>query len=108
MIRPTAITADRHRAVLAVTWNDGHRSHFPFNALSAACPCANCNNEREQLTAQGLDPAQAFSPKSSLLQAIEPVGNYAINIIWQDGCSYGIYTWDLLLQLEGQHPDWRD
>ncbi len=107
-MRPTGITADRHRAVLSVTWNDGHRTNFPFGALSAACPCASCSNEREQLAARGLDPEKDFTPKSSLLQAIEPVGTYAINIVWQDGCRYGIYTWDLLLQLEEQHPDWRN
>ncbi|MCL5997723.1 MAG: DUF971 domain-containing protein [Chloroflexi bacterium] len=105
-MRPTGITADRHRAVLAITWNDGHCTNFPFVELSAACPCANCNDEREKLRAQGLDPRKDFKPKSSLLQAIEPVGSYAVNIVWQNGCRFGIYTWDLLLDLERQHPEW--
>ena len=107
MLRPTGITADRHRAVLTVAWSDGHRTNYPFADLSAACPCANCNDEREKLAARGLDPQKDFKPKSSLLQAIEPVGTYAINIVWKDGCRYGIYSWDLLQALESQHPDWR-
>ncbi len=106
-MRPTAITADRHRAVLTVTWSDGHNTAFPFYNLSAACPCASCNSDRDKLSAQGLDPVTDFKPKSSLLQAIEPVGTYAINIIWKDGCRYGIYTWELLLNLEEEHPEWR-
>ena len=106
MLRPTGITADRQRAILTVKWNDGHSTDFPFSFLSAACPCASCNNDREKLVAQGLDPVKDFEPKSSLLQAIEPVGTYAINIVWKDGCRYGIYTWDLLLHLEEQHPEW--
>jgi DUF971 family protein len=108
MTRPIGITADRHHAVLTVTWSDGHSTDFPFDALSAACPCASCNMDREKLSAQGLDPVLDFKPKSSLLQAIEPVGSYAINIVWKDGCRYGIYTWDLLLHLEEQQPDWRE
>ncbi len=107
MLRPTGITADRNRAVLIVTWSDGHRTDYPFADLSAACPCASCNDERSKLEAQGLDLKQAFRPKSSYLQAIEPVGTYAVNIAWKDGCRYGIYTWDLLLELENQHPVWR-
>jgi DUF971 family protein len=107
MLRPSGITADRHRAVLSITWSDGHRTDYPFAELSAACPCANCNDEREKLNAHGRNPATDFKPKSSSLQAIEPVGNYAINIVWKDGCRYGIYTWDFLLELESQRPDWR-
>jgi DUF971 family protein len=105
-MRPTGITADRHRAILIVAWSDGHRTDFPFVALSAACPCASCNDEREKLRARGRDPQKDFKPQSSALQAIEPVGSYAINIVWQNGCRYGIYTWDLLLDLERQHPEW--
>ena len=108
MLRPIGITADRNLAVLTVAWNDGHHTNFPFESLSAACPCASCNSERDKLEAQGLDRVKDFKPKSSLLQAIEPVGTYAINIVWKDGCRYGIYTWDLLLQLETQHPEWKE
>ncbi|MGQ9813884.1 MAG: gamma-butyrobetaine hydroxylase-like domain-containing protein [Candidatus Roseilinea sp.] len=106
-MRPTAISADRANATMTVTWEDGHQTDYPFFDLAKACPCASCNEKRDALRAKGIDPIVGFKPQSSELAAIEPVGVYAINIVWQDGCRFGIYTWELLLDLEQQHPHWR-
>lgn len=108
MIRPTGITADRNRAILMVAWSDGHSTNYPFPALSAACPCANCNDERQKLISKGQDPVKDFTPKSIYLQHIEPVGAYAINIVWKDGCRFGIYSWDYLLEMDEHNPGWRN
>lgn len=107
MLKPTGITADRQRSILSVTWSDGHQTEIPFYELSAACPCASCNDKRQKLEEQGRDAQKDFRPDSSELQAIELVGSYAINIAWKNGCRYGIYSWDLLLGLEEQYPGWR-
>jgi DUF971 family protein len=39
---------------------------------------------------------------------MEPVGNYAVRLSWNDGHSSGLYTWDLLQQLATQAgaPRW--
>jgi len=103
-MKPTAITADRSKAVLSITWDDGQRTDYPFYELAAACPCEVCATERDKLAEQGLDPAATFKPQSSELLAIEPVGAYAINIAWKDGCRYGIYSWDYLLELVRRRP----
>ncbi len=41
--------------------------------------------------------------------AIEPVGNYAVKIFFDDGHNTGLYDWDLLYTL-GKHQDelWQD
>ena len=94
-MRPTGITADKTRAVLIVNWDDGHTAEYPFKLLSDLCPCATCNDERNNP-----DPLKIIRPKSSVLEAINPVGNYAINIMWKGGCRFGIYSWDYLTALE--------
>lgn len=33
------------------------------------------------------------------LEKLEGVGNYALQLVWKDGHSYGIYTWGYLRQL---------
>ena len=99
-MKPTAITADRSKAILTIAWDDGRSTEYSFRELAAACPCEVCNAERGKLADQGLDPAAAFQPQSSDLLSIEPVGAYAINIAWKDGCRYGIYSWDYLLELD--------
>ena len=41
-LRPTAVTADRSRRELLISWNDGHQSRLPFAGLRAVCPCVEC------------------------------------------------------------------
>lgn len=85
-----------------VDWSDGHSSHYNFQFLRDACPCALCDEER---TKAGLDPGQApgaapgslpmFRPAAKPVQA-ERIGKYALRFTWQDGHEHGIYSWDYL------------
>jgi DUF971 family protein len=40
--------------------------------------------------------------ESTAIEAIKPVGNYALNIIWRDGHSTGIYPYGLLRELSAK------
>jgi len=40
-----------------------------------------------------------MSASASRLKNVEAVGNYAINIEWEDGHKYGIYDWHYLRAL---------
>jgi DUF971 family protein len=61
---------------------------------------------------------QGHSPQQAILQVgkenvgilkIEPVGNYAIKIIFSDGHDTGIYSWDYLYRLgENYEQMWLD
>lgn len=35
------------------------------------------------------------------------MGSYAINIVWKDGCRYGIYTWEYLRELDAMQRGMR-
>lgn len=84
-----------------ITWADGHSSHFDFAYLREHCPCATCNDQRGKKEA-----AAAFGlPASPLLPMYKPkpraqsatqVGNYAIQITFNDGHSTGIFSYDYL------------
>ncbi len=37
--------------------------------------------------------------KASRMKSLEGVGNYALNIEWEDGHKYGIYNWHFLRSL---------
>jgi DUF971 family protein len=83
-----------------ITWSDGHSSHYDFHFLRDHCPCATCNDEREKKREFGTaGPASAalpmFKPKPRA-RAATAVGNYAIQIIFTDGHSTGIYSYDYL------------
>jgi DUF971 family protein len=95
-MRPIKITANKTREVLEIIWDDNRVVPYPFQLLASSCRCASCNEERTQCAEQN----KPFVPKSSILESIEPIGSYGINIIWKDGCRYGIYTWETLSGLQ--------
>lgn len=84
-----------------ITWSDGHVSHYDFAYLRDECPCATCNEEREKkraFAAAGAASAAAlpmFKPKARA-QSAKEMGNYAIQITFNDGHSTGIYSYDHL------------
>jgi DUF971 family protein len=98
-----------------ITWADNHASHYDFAYLREECPCAMCNDERMK-KAQGQqkdaqlkkeNPALAAAPalSSPLLPMFKPkltakaahaVGNYALQIDFNDGHATGIFSFDFL------------
>jgi DUF971 family protein len=98
-----------------ITWSEGHSSHFDFAYLREQCPCAMCNDEREKKAERqekdeqlkkkhGTQPGAPalsspllpmFKPKLSA-RAAHAVGNYALQIDFNDGHSTGIYSFDYL------------
>ena len=47
-----------------IEWEDGHQTHYSFQWLRDACPCATCNEEREQT---GRRAGEAVKQAPSLL-----------------------------------------
>jgi DUF971 family protein len=98
-----------------ITWADGHASHYDFKYLREECPCAMCNDERlkkaegqqkdMQLKKEHLQSAAAPALSSPLLplykaklaaKAAHAVGNYALQIDFNDGHTAGIFSFDFL------------
>jgi DUF971 family protein len=92
-----------------IAWADGHRSHYEFDFLRDACPCATCNDERRKkaeaaermgagMAAGGSAVLPMFKPKLKARGA-NPVGHYALQIDFSDGHSTGIYSFDYLREI---------
>ena len=87
---------------LAIKWEDGSESFIPVEKLRRACPCAGCVGERDVMGTLHKGPDQPLSPRSFQLQRIDRVGGYAIQPVWADGHSSGIFSFDYLLRLAGE------
>jgi DUF971 family protein len=87
-----------------IDWLDGHSSHFDFAFLRDNCPCATCNDEREKKQSRSLADLPSspllpmYKPKSKAQSATQ-VGNYAIQISFNDGHSTGIFSYAYLRTL---------
>ena len=103
--KPTSVRIHvKTGAGVDIAWADGHESHFDFPYLRDNCPCATCNDERGKKQAfAGSSPAPSavlpmFKPKPRA-QSASQVGNYAIQINFNDGHSTGIFSYDYLRTL---------
>jgi DUF971 family protein len=90
-------------AGIDITWSDAHASHYDFAYLRQECPCAMCNDERLKKQAKGPQPAPVlsspalpmFKPRIAA-KAAHAVGNYALQIDFNDGHATGIFSYDFL------------
>jgi len=101
VLRPKAITLNKNEGYLEVTWEDGQVCKYPLPELREACPCVECRGGH-QFMGREHDPDSILklTPKRSYkITDIQMVGNYAIQPVWDDDHSTGIYTWDYLKHL---------
>lgn len=77
---------------LRIEWKDGTVSEYVPRRLRLLCPCAACVDEMtgvRTLRPESID--QSVYPS-----AIHYVGRYALQVVWSDGHSTGIYTYEYL------------
>ncbi|MDP9337761.1 MAG: DUF971 domain-containing protein [Acidobacteriota bacterium] len=88
-----------------ITWADNHTSHYDFAYLRDECPCATCNEKRDQEQQHQHSGAKAAPLSSPALpmfkakiraQSATQVGNYAVQINFNDGHNTGIFSYDHL------------
>jgi DUF971 family protein len=86
-------------AELAIKWDDGQENFFPLQALREACPCAACQGEVDVLGQVHRNPQKPLTRHAFELRSIQPVGGYALQPVWGDGHSSGLYAFPFLRQL---------
>ena len=85
---------------IKIDWKDGHHSQYTLVGLRDSCPCAGCTGAHgtPPREPEAANPFPMYKPTLKMLD-VEPVGNYAIRIHWNDGHSAGIYSWEHLRRI---------
>ena len=100
--RPTEIKLRTRSRVLEVAYDDGTRFELPFEYLRVYSPSAEV---------RGHGPGQEtlqVGKHEVVVKSVEPVGNYAVKLVFDDGHDSGLYTWDYLRELGlTQAEKWR-
>lgn len=91
-IAPERVSISKSKGVV-IEWGDGHRSEYALKYLRDACPCATCTGAHGQPPAP--NPFALYKPALKI-ESVEPVGAYALRILWNDGHSTGIYSYEHL------------
>ncbi len=91
------ITVDSELRELQISWADGHLSRYPMEGLRKACPCVFCQGGHENM-GKPVNPSIFLerSEHDRVITRISQVGNYAIQIHWNDGHQTGIYRFERL------------
>ena len=99
--RPTEIRLKREEKTLEIDFEDGKSFRLPAELLRVESPSAEV---------QGHGPSQktlVAGRRHVGIMAVEPVGNYAIRIKFDDMHDTGIYSWSYLRYLgDGQQEIW--
>lgn len=100
---PQDITVHSQSRVLEVRFSDGAHFRIPFELMRVYSPSA-------EVQGHGAGQEVLQSGKREVkLEALEPVGNYAVQPHFSDGHSSGIFTWDYLYFLGSQQEQlWQD
>jgi DUF971 family protein len=96
--RPQTIKLHRVRRVLELGYANGEQLQLDAEYLRVFSPSAEV---------RGHSPDQQvlqWGKKEVALERAAPVGNYALQLFFDDGHNTGIYSWDYLYQL-GQQRD---
>ena len=101
--RPSEIRLRRKARVLEVAFHDGARFALPFEYLRVYSPSAEV---------KGHGPGQEtlqVGKEDVGVHRIEPVGNYAVRLVFDDGHDTGLYSWDVLYDLGSNYErKWAD
>src|ERR1700755_572141 len=102
MPTPTEITLHQKSQILEIAYGDGKRFRLPAEFLRVYSPSAEVRGH-----GPGQEVLQA-GKKDVQIAAVEPVGNYAVQLRFSDGHDTGIYSWDLLYNFgERQDAMWQ-
>ncbi|GMV07656.1 MAG: hypothetical protein AMXMBFR53_39310 [Gemmatimonadota bacterium] len=93
--QPQDIAPTEDAARLRIRWHDGEVSEFDPFLLRTRCPCAGCVDEMTGI--RTLRPEAV--PRDIYPEAIHYVGRYALQFLWSDGHTTGIYPYELLRRL---------
>jgi DUF971 family protein len=96
---PTELRLSKDKRTLSVAFDDGSAFDLPAEYLRVASPSAEV---------QGHSPAERKTvpgKRQVEIIGVEPVGNYAVKLIFDDMHDTGIYGWDYLYRLGAEQAE---
>lgn len=94
---PTDISLHQKSRLLAIRFSDGAEFKLPYEYLRVLSPAREVKAGAPETNKQSVN-----------IESIEPQGNYAVRILFDDGHDTGIYSWEWLYELgKNQEQNWQ-
>ena len=97
---PSAIILHARSRTLELTFGDDENYVLPCEYLRVYSPSAEVRGH-----GTGQEVLQTGKLNVTITD-IKPVGNYAVQLVFDDGHDTGIFSWDYLRQLGAKQPQW--
>lgn len=95
-MNPTHIAVHQKSRQFEIHFNDGSEYHLPCEYLRVFSPSAEVRVAKKR--------GELIRGKESVnIKNVEPMGSYAVRIVFDDGHDSGIYSWKTLKQLGEQY-----
>jgi DUF971 family protein len=96
---PSELRLRRAERCLEIAFEDGARFSLPAEFLRVESPSA-------EVRGHGARDHKRIVPgcRQVTMTSVEPVGNYAVRLVFDDGHDSGLYSWTTLYEL-GRHQD---
>src|SRR4029077_19384303 len=100
---PTEVRLSKDRKVLTVTFDGG-------DSFALAAEYLRVKSTSAEVQGHSPDERKTVPGKRDvMILEVNPVGNYAVRLVFDDMHSTGIYSWDYLLELGRNQPKfWQD
>jgi len=92
---PTEIRLRKKSKQLVVSFDDGSEFHYSFEYLRVHSPSAEVKGH-----GPGQETLQT-GKESVTVDRVEPIGHYAVRLVFSDGHNTGLYTWQYLHEIGG-------
>jgi len=97
-VAATEIKLRTRTRLLEVAFADGKRFELPFEYLRVHSPSAEVRGHGEGET------VLVLGKENVGIKDIEPIGHYAVRLVFDDGHNTGLYTWQYLYELGATYP----
>jgi DUF971 family protein len=92
---PTEIRLRKSAGVVTVSFDSGEMFELPFEYLRVFSPSAEVRGHGTEILQLGKEKVKVIG--------VEPVGSYAVRLMFDDGHDTGLYSWPVLYDLGLNH-----
>ncbi len=98
-LTPSEIRLAKSKDFLTITFQDGASQTFTAEFLRVFSPSAEVQGHSEA------ERVLQWGKSGVIITDIEPVGNYAVRLVFSDGHNTGFYSWVYLHELAKSHDE---
>jgi DUF971 family protein len=95
--QPLQITLKKAPRILEVTFDDGRAWSLPFEYLRTHSPSA-------EVQGHGGPMKLVLGKEQVGILRVDPIGQYAVRLVFDDGHDSGLFTWKYLYELGQEQP----